>query len=63
MEHMRNTVIKNVLLIVLVVYSGYMTGQHIYKLGANDGAQRGYQEGLRQGFEKGKQQACMIKPI
>lgn len=55
--------LKDIAIIVLLIYSAYMTGQFVYDAGKDDGIDIGYAAGVKRGFQEGRREACMIKPI
>jgi len=49
--------------VILIVYSAWLTGDKISQMGYSAGAQAGYQSGIQQGYQQGYNATCMVKPI
>lgn len=55
--------IKGTGIMLLIMYSCWLTGDKIERMGWERGVNDGYKQGMQQGFEVGRREACMVKPI
>jgi hypothetical protein len=54
---------KDIVLVALLLYAGWLTKDNIYDAAYLDGYNAGGQAGYQQGVAAGRQLACMEKPI